>query len=80
MRHETLWGSKLITGLKAFALGEFDILGAPRFIRHLDICLLLLLRHLDVNDGLLYVGPDNNPRLSVRHLTVAVLQYQLLTE
>ena len=63
-----------------FALGEHDILCAPRLVSHLDICLFFLYRHFDVYYRFLYIHPQHDPRLTVCHLTVAILQYQLLTK
>ena len=76
----TLWHPELITALESLALRHQPVCGAPALVGHLHARLLLLHGHLHMYHGFLHVYPYHDPSLSVGHLTVAVLQHQLLTE
>ena len=77
---QVLGGPKLIAALKGFALGHHDILRAPVFVGDSHIQFLSLALHIDMDNGLFDVSPQLDADDAIRHLDIAFVKVQNLTE
>ena len=77
---QTLGSRKLITALKSLALGHRDILHPPILVGDSHIQLLPFALHINMDDGLFNISPQLDADNTIRHLDIALVQVQNLTE
>ena len=71
--NKSFGGSKLITRLETFTIGNHPILRSPRLISHLNIRTFLFYRHLNMYNRLIDICPNHHPFLAIRYLHIALV-------